>query len=333
MRRVHMRRGAGRSRPAWETDDDPRRTPDARRTVSARQRGGRDSRGSARPKPSSTTPFAPRPTRPMCWRKPSSFSSRRWRPRRTASPNSRRRRRMRRRAGQEQGSFLGNLGKSIFGGGAPSAPPPPRQTMIKPIRSSSPAGAGYAPPPPPGYAPQRPGPRGGRAAAGALIEQGAPAYPQQGGGGFLQNAASTAAGVAGGVAIGNLLGGLFGGHSGGGLFGGGAQRRPVRRRRQPGGNEDGQQLLRIRAGQGRPGPVRSEHAGRCRLPFDNLVVRPDNSGGGNDDIWSAAARPRQGRAIERNLAGPRRVRAKTAPPRLPRLGSSPAQRIGFDPSA
>ena len=44
---------------------------------------------------------------------------------------------------------------------------------------------------------------------------------QRGGGGFLQNAASTAAGVAGGVALGNLLGGLFGGHSGGGLFGGG----------------------------------------------------------------------------------------------------------------
>ena len=41
------------------------------------------------------------------------------------------------------------------------------------------------------------------------------------GGGFLQNAASTAAGVAGGVALGNLLGGLFGGHAGGGLFGGG----------------------------------------------------------------------------------------------------------------
>ena len=48
---------------------------------------------------------------------------------------------------------------------------------------------------------------------------GAPAPSR--GGGFLQNAASTAAGVAGGVALGNLLGGLFGGHSGGGLFGSG----------------------------------------------------------------------------------------------------------------
>ena len=42
------------------------------------------------------------------------------------------------------------------------------------------------------------------------------------GGGFLQNAASTATGVAGGVVLGNLLGGLLGGHGGGGLFGGGA---------------------------------------------------------------------------------------------------------------
>ena len=66
---------------------------------------------------------------------------------------------------------------------------------------------GYpAPPPQPqGYPPQ-PGPWG--------------APPQPRGGGFLQNAASTAAGVAGGVALGNLLGGLFGGHAGGGLFGG-----------------------------------------------------------------------------------------------------------------
>jgi uncharacterized protein len=105
--------------------------------------------------------------------------------------------------GPEQGSFLGNLGKTIFGGG-PSAPPP---------RAPAPPPPGYAPaqpqgypPPPPGYPPQ-PGPW---------------SQPQPTrGGGFLQNAASTAAGVAGGVALGNLLGGLFGGH-GGSLFGGGA---------------------------------------------------------------------------------------------------------------
>jgi len=110
---------------------------------------------------------------------------------------------------QGQGSFLGNLGKSIFGGGGPT---PPARADVEPDpyqRAPAPPQQGYAPPPPPQYAAPRPGPWGG----------GAPA--PGGGGGFLQNAASTAAGVAGGVALGNLLGGLFGGHSGGGLFGGG----------------------------------------------------------------------------------------------------------------
>ena len=105
---------------------------------------------------------------------------------------------------QEQGGFLGNLGRTIFGG-APSAPPRRRaQLLTRPSYQQPPQGGpGYPPPPPPSsYAPQRPGPWGGGG----------------GGGGFLQNAASTAAGVAGGVALGNLLGGLFGGH-GGGLFG------------------------------------------------------------------------------------------------------------------
>ena len=110
---------------------------------------------------------------------------------------------------QEQGSFLGNLGKSIFGGGAPSQPPRPGYDPNAYQQPGPAPQQGYAPPPPPQYGVPRPGPWGG----------GAPA--PSGGGGFLQNAASTAAGVAGGVALGNLLGGLFGGHSGGGLFGGG----------------------------------------------------------------------------------------------------------------
>jgi hypothetical protein len=120
---------------------------------------------------------------------------------------------------QEQGSFLGNLGRSIFGG-PPSAPSqPPRQGYDPTYQQQPPQAPGYAPPPPSGYAPQRPGPWGGGAPA-----PGPGPFPQQsgGGGGFLQNAASTATGVAGGVVLGNLLGGLFGGHSGGGLFGGGS---------------------------------------------------------------------------------------------------------------
>jgi hypothetical protein len=118
---------------------------------------------------------------------------------------------------EEHGSFLGNLGKSIFGSGPSSPPPrpdPDPQAYQRPAPPPAPRGyppaqpqAGY-PPPPQGYPPQ-PGPWG-------------QPQPQSGGGGFLQNAASTATGVAGGVVLGNLIGGLFGGHGGGGggLFGG-----------------------------------------------------------------------------------------------------------------
>jgi uncharacterized protein len=118
---------------------------------------------------------------------------------------------------EEHGSFLGNLGKSIFGGGSSSPPPrsdPDPQAYQRaappPPRGYAPQGpqGGYPPPPPQGY-PQQPGPWG-------------QPQPSAGGGGFLQNAASTATGVAGGVVLGNLLGGLFGGHGGGSLFGGGA---------------------------------------------------------------------------------------------------------------
>ncbi len=119
---------------------------------------------------------------------------------------------------QEHGSFLGNLGKTIFGGGAPAAPPRPSYDASAYQRGPAPApGPAYAPPPPPqGYPAPPPQPQGYPPQPGPW---GAP--PQQSGGGFLQNAASTAAGVAGGVALGSLLGGLFSGHSGGGLFGGG----------------------------------------------------------------------------------------------------------------
>ena len=109
---------------------------------------------------------------------------------------------------QEQGSFLGNLGKTIFGGGAPAAPPRPAPDPQAYQRAPAPP-----PPPPQGY-PQPP--------QGYPPQPGPWSQPQpSSGGGFLQNAASTAAGVAGGVALGNLLGGLFGGH-GGGMFGGGS---------------------------------------------------------------------------------------------------------------
>jgi hypothetical protein len=116
---------------------------------------------------------------------------------------------------QEHGSFLGNLGKTIFGGGGPSAPPRPDSDPQAYQRAPAPPPRGYAPPPPQGYPPPP---------QGYPPQPGPWSQPQpSSGGGFLQNAASTATGVAGGVVLGNLLGGLFGGHGGGGgLFGGGA---------------------------------------------------------------------------------------------------------------
>jgi uncharacterized protein len=105
-------------------------------------------------------------------------------------------------APHEETSFLGNLGKSLFGGGA-SAPAAPRPSYDA---------SAYARQPDPGYArqPQAYAPQPG--------PWGAPQAPA--GGGILQSALTTATGVAGGMVLANALGGLFGGHSNG-LFGGG----------------------------------------------------------------------------------------------------------------
>ncbi len=106
---------------------------------------------------------------------------------------------------QQESGFLGNLGRSLFGGGQPA--PRPGYDASAYQRAS-------APPPPPAasaYAPPPAGPWG--------------AAPAASGGGFLAGAMRTATGVAGGLlavnAIESLLGGGRGGLFGGGGFGGG----------------------------------------------------------------------------------------------------------------
>ncbi len=109
-------------------------------------------------------------------------------------------------------SFLGNLGKTLFGGASPAPAPSAgydasayrRAGGADPVGVRQPA---YAPPPQAG-------------------PWGAPPAPAAGGG-FLASAMTTAAGVAGGLMVANTLesliggrGGLFGGRSMGG-FGGG----------------------------------------------------------------------------------------------------------------
>jgi uncharacterized protein len=113
----------------------------------------------------------------------------------------------------QETSFLGSLGRSLFGGGAAPPPQPQRPSGYDASayqRGAPQAPPSYAPPPPPpGYAPPpQPGPWGAAAAAPA-------------GGGFLSGAIRTAAGVAGGVVLGNALENMIGGR-GGGLFGGGS---------------------------------------------------------------------------------------------------------------
>src|ERR1700733_13109687 len=109
---------------------------------------------------------------------------------------------------EEHGSFLGNLGKSIFGS-APSSPPPRSDPDPQAYQRAAPPPRGYAPPPPQGGYPPPP-PQGYPPQPGGYPPQPGPwgqPQPSAGGGGFLQNAASTATGVAGGVVLGNLLGG------------------------------------------------------------------------------------------------------------------------------
>ena len=147
--------------------------------------------------------------------------------------------------------------------------------MIPTPISAGPAAAGSRTtplPPPPQYAPPQPGPWGGGALAGAA------------GGGFLQNAASTAAGVAGGVALGNLLGGLFGGHRGGGLFGGGFGGAGF-----PGGGDETINNF-YEAGAGR---LRTSSS-RARLTT-RAISRSTILGGGFDDVSRAGAAPCGGR--------------------------------------
>ena len=95
---------------------------------------------------------------------------------------------------REEPSFLGGLGRSIFGGG-----PSPQARQAAPGAAWN-QGSGYPPQ-------QAGGPWGQQAPGG----WGQGAAPQ--GGGFLRGALGAAAGVAGGVLAADALRGLFGGHN------------------------------------------------------------------------------------------------------------------------
>lgn len=123
----------------------------------------------------------------------------------------------------ESGSFLGGIGKSLFGAEAPrrssvpsaggvssawttrepvAAEPP----QLVPLPASEQRG-GYDPFRRGGAQPSGFGPQPGQPQPGPWAGQ---PQPQQGGG-FLKSAMGVAAGVAGGVLLGNAIGGLMGG--------------------------------------------------------------------------------------------------------------------------
>lgn len=114
----------------------------------------------------------------------------------------------------QETSFLGNLGKTLFGGASPAPAPSAPSASYDASAFRRSAAGDSAGPRQPAYAPP---PQAG--------PWGAPAAPSPGGG-FLANAMTTAAGVAGGMMLANTLesliggrGGLFGGHSAGMLGG------------------------------------------------------------------------------------------------------------------
>ncbi len=124
---------------------------------------------------------------------------------------------------QQDGGFLGGIGRSMFGGGEPPRPAPgpgaPAAGMggmgmgMAAGRSSGvPSTSGISVPPPPGGQGMAPGmgagPMGGQ-------QPGPWQQPQQQGGGssFLKGALGAAAGVAGGMLLANAVSGMFRGDS------------------------------------------------------------------------------------------------------------------------
>ncbi len=112
------------------------------------------------------------------------------------------------------GSFLGGIGKSIFGNDAPRASSLPGYAPARPQN--------YAQPQQPAYG-NSPGPWGSGQMGGGQMQA---APPASSGGGFLKGALGAAAGVAGGVLLADSIRGMMGGGhgsmfsgGGGGLFG------------------------------------------------------------------------------------------------------------------
>lgn len=158
-----------------------------------------------------------------------------------------------------EGSFLGGIGKSIFGGGSvPSVRPAPQAETPRASPWGQSPGARQAAPQPMGQPFSNP------------MLGGQP----QGGGGFLQTAMATAAGVAGGALLAHGLQSMF---SGGAHAGQNAQ---ALSGHQPGApataSEDGMIPDIFGPDTGSVSPANYDHA-------DNGFDLPDDEPGGGDD--------------------------------------------------
>jgi uncharacterized protein len=116
------------------------------------------------------------------------------------------------------GSFLGGIGKTIFGSSEPARPAATGPSSVP--RAGSAWGAPPPPAPEPQQAPPGAGPWGRSAAPGPWggAPQGGMFGGGGGGGGFLRGAMTTAAGVAGGALLYQGLSSLFSGSHGSALL-------------------------------------------------------------------------------------------------------------------
>lgn len=174
-------------------------------------------------------------------------------------------------------SFLGGIGKSIFGGGEPARPAPAPVTPSPWNRAGAAPQAQGFPGAAPAYAPQSQQPQAWQQ------PQAAPAA----GGSFLKSALGTAAGVAGGVMLANSLGNMFGGHQQHNAFGQGGDNNQAN---FGGGSGSGGSLLDDRSQSGadhygssqQQAMAETQHIDDGLPAADNASYEDSGSSGGDD---------------------------------------------------
>lgn len=177
--------------------------------------------------------------------------------------------------GDQQGggggtSFLGNIGRTIFGQGSNE----PQQRPSGPFTGYAQGGPGQG-----GYAQ----PQGGYAQQGPWGQSGGQFAQGGQGGGFLKGALGAAAGVAGGVLLANSISGLFHGNNSLGIasgmpgFGGGGS---------PGGETIVNNYYGDEGGGGNTGTGDDGYDDAADFGSSDGGMSPDDGGAGSDDSYN-----------------------------------------------